>query len=345
MNLRIIIRVFLVFASSFVPVALLAQDPLADNMLLYQRSIGGWPKHINDVKVDYTKSLSESEKVSVLKDKVRNDATIDNQATIKEIRHLLKAYKTTGNKAYLTSAENGIRYLLMMQKDNGGFPQFYPDSSSYRGQITYNDNAMINALNVLWDVAHGTAGFEVVDASLKAPAAAGVEKGIQCILKTQIVVNGKRTGWCAQHDKKTLQPVKARSFELVSISGMESDGIVEFLMKVENPSEEIIQSICCAMQWFISSRIEGYKYVDITDATQPNGRDRVLVPDSSSAVWARFYDIETGKPFFSGRDGQKKWNLMEIENERRTGYAWYGTWPENLLKKTYPKWKTRNGIK
>ncbi|HEY0039677.1 MAG TPA: pectate lyase, partial [Flavisolibacter sp.] len=137
-------------------------DPVAENMLVYQRSIGGWPKHINDVKVDYNKTLSDAEKASVLDDKNRNDATIDNQATIKEIRYLLKAHKTTGKKEYLTSAENGIRYLLQMQKPNGGFPQFYPDSSSYRGQITYNDNAMINALNVLWDVAYGLEGFEIV---------------------------------------------------------------------------------------------------------------------------------------------------------------------------------------
>ncbi|HVF81895.1 MAG TPA: pectate lyase, partial [Flavisolibacter sp.] len=135
--------------------SLYAQDVQADRMLLYQRSVGGWPKHINEVKVDYAKPLSEGEKAGVLDDKFRNDATIDNNATTKEIRYLLKAYKQSSNKEYLKAAENGVRYLLLMQKDNGGFPQFYPDSSNYRGQITYNDNAMINALNILWDVAYG----------------------------------------------------------------------------------------------------------------------------------------------------------------------------------------------
>jgi hypothetical protein len=37
-------------------------------------------------------------------------------------------------------------------------------------------------------------------------------------------------------------------------------------------------------------------------------------------------------------------SLAEIENERRTGYAWYGTWPKNLLSTEYPSWKTKNGI-
>lgn len=322
--------------------SLFSQDAVADNMLLYQRAIGGWPKHINDVKVDYSKVLSGSEKAALAADKARNDATIDNGATTKEIRYLLKAHAASGNKAYLAAAENGIRYLLQMQMDTGGFPQFYPDSSSYRGQITYNDNAMINALNVLWDVAYGKAGFDAVDAALKPLAKQAVDKGIDCILNTQITVNGKRTAWCAQHDKKTLAPVKARAFEPVSLSGSETVAIVQFLMKVENPTPRIKEAVNGAVAWLESVRIPGYRYADVEDKTQPKGFDRVIVKDETSAVWARFYDVETGRPFFTGRDGVKKWNLSEIEVERRTGYAWYGTWPQKLLEKDYPSWKKKN---
>ena len=242
MNVEKLIYCLLLGVSSLFSACVVAQkgttstvDPIAENMLLYQRSIGGWPKHINDVKVDYNKSLLESEKSGVLEDRNRNDATIDNGATTKEVRHLVKAYKNTGNAAYLKSAEEGIRYLLLMQKPNGGFPQFYPDSSSYRGHITYNDNAMINALNILWDVAYGIDGLEVVNKELKAAALKGVQNGIDCILRTQIKVSGKLTGWCAQHDKTTLLPVKARAFEHPSISGMETVGVVAFLMKVNQP--------------------------------------------------------------------------------------------------------------
>lgn len=335
----------IVVVSSLFTTIIFAQDPVADNMLLYQRSIGGWPKHINEVKIDYTKTLSEGEKAGLMDDKFRNDATIDNNATTKEIRYLLKAYKQSSHKEYLKAAENGIRYLLQMQQPSGDFPQFYPDSSSYRAQITYNDNAMINALNILWDVAHKTADFEPVDKSLCEPGKTAVEKGIDCILKTQVKVDGKLTGWCAQHDRRTLLPTKARAFELISLSGMETVGIIQFLMKVENPSDGIKQAINYAVQWLQSAKINGYKYEDIVDKKQPNGKDRVILPDNNSVIWARFYDIETGKPFFSGRDSQKKWSVAEIENERRTGYAWYGTWPASLLQKDYPKWKAKNKIK
>lgn len=321
-----------------------AQDAVADNMLLYQRAVGGWPKHIGEVKIDYNKPLSEGEKAGLVDDKGRNDATIDNNATTKEIRYLIKAYKTAGNKTYLTAVENGIRYLLQMQKGNGGFPQFYPDSSSYRGQITYNDNAMINALNVLWDVAYGQNGLEAVDKSLKTPSLNAVNKGIECILNTQIKVAGKLTAWCAQHDKATLAPVKARAFELVSLSGAETVGIVEFLMKVDKPSARIKEAVTAAVQWLDAVKIKGYKTERIKDPKQPKGGDVVLVKDDASILWARFYDIETNKPFFSGRDGVKKWNLSEIEVERRTGYAWYGVWPQKLLEGEYPQWKAKNGI-
>lgn len=335
---------FLCSVSMMLNLAAFAQDAVADNMLLYQRSVGGWPKHIGEQKIDYKKELSAAEKAGVLDDANRNDATIDNDATTKEIRYLVKAYHKTGNKTYLQAAEKGIRYLLQMQYANGGFPQFFPDTSSYRNEITYNDNAMIKALKVLWDVAHKANDFEVLDASLVQPSEKAVAKGIDCILQTQINVKGKLTAWCAQYNNKTLQPAKARSFELVSISGMESVAIVEFLMNIEHPSPAIKKAITAAVEWLQQSAVAGYKYVDVADATKPKGSDRVLLPEPSSVIWARFYDIDTNKPFFSGRDGVKKWDVADIEYERRTGYMWYGSWAKDLLEKEYPEWKKKNNL-
>ena len=321
-----------------------AQDPVADNMLLYQRNIGGWPKLIGEQKIDYTKELSPAEKAGVIDDSGMNDATIDNNATYREIRYLINAFKATGNQKYLKSVERGIRYLLKMQYPNGGFPQFYPDSSKYRGDITYNDNAMTNALDILWDVSNGAKGLDAVDQSLVAPSKDAVRRGIDCILKTQIRVNGKLTAWCAQYDKRTLQPANARTFELISISGDESVGIINFLMKIPNPSDAIITAINSAVEWFEKSAINGYKYVEIPEPSLPKGKDRVLQPDPGSTLWARFYDIQTNKPFFCGRDGVKKWNVADIEYERRTGYTWYGTWAQDLLARKYPEWKKKNGL-
>ncbi len=322
-------------------VKLFSQDLVADNMLLFQRNYGGWPKHYKEEKVDYKKEYATVEKATIQDESNRNDATIDNDATSKEIRYLIKIYHQTKNNKYLTAAENGIKYLLKMQYKNGGFPQFYPDLSSYRHEITYNDNAMVNAMNVLYDVYKRTNGFDVVDSSFIKSSKISVEKGVACILKTQVKVKGNLTVWCAQHDEKTLKPAKARAYELPSLSGQESVGIIKFLMKQDNQSVQVKTAIEAAIDWFKKSKIVGYKYEDVIDTTLPKGRDRVIIPQVGNVLWARFYDIETNQPFFCGRDGIKRKNVSEIEQERRIGYGWYGSWAKDLLEKDFPNWKAK----
>ena len=317
-------------------------DTVAENMLIYQRTVGGWPKAVGDVKVDYHKHLSEPARMATIEDASRNDATLDNNATYKEINYLVKAFKATSNKAYLLSAERGIRYLLKAQYPNGGWPQYYPDSSLYRSQITYNDDAMINTLNTLYDVAYKINGFDVVSPELRAPASQAVEKGIDCILKTQIRVNGKLTVWAQQYNHKTLQPEMARKFELVGLSGEESVDIIRFLMRLNNPSPAIKAAIANGVEWFKAVKITGFKVEDIKDSAQPTGRDRILIEDPSSVIWARYYEIGTNKPFFSGRNSVKVYDMKLIENERRAGYAWYGSWPQALLTKEYPEWALKH---
>ena len=317
-----------------------AIDSVAENMLLYQRSNGGWPKHFQgDRNVDYRRILTDDEKKELRSGyEAGIDATIDNNATTREIRYLAKAYKHTKDKRYIDAVQKGIGYLLKAQYANGGWPQFYPDFSSYRSQITYNDNAMVNVLNVLYDVAYNMNDMEVVDASYHNKCQEAVQRGVQCILKTQLKQKGILTAWCAQYNAKTLEPEMARKFELASLSGYESVGIVRFLMRQENPSPAIIAAVKAAKEWFEKVKITGYKVVDIKAPGEKSGRDRVIQPEPGAVLWARFYDLDTNEPFFSGRDSQPKKTLAEIENERRVGYAWYGNWPEKLITDEYPAW-------
>lgn len=153
-----------------------------------------------------------------------------------------------------------------------------------------------------------------------------VDKGVGCILNTQVVVNGKLTAWGQQHDSSTLKPAGARVYEVPSLSASESTTIVKFL-KTRTANTKITASIKAAEDWFKAVQITGIKVV------KENG-DVVVVKDSSAKtpIWARLYEIGTNKPIFVGRDGVVKYNLSEIEKERRTGYAWYGSWPANVLK-------------
>lgn len=321
-----------------------AQDLQADNMLLFQRGSGGWSKQYHGKAFSYNVQFSDSLKADIAIEAKHDDANIDNESTKKEIRYLVKAYKQYHNPKYLAAAENGIRFLLKAQYANGGWPQYYPEKELYRAQITFNDNAMINVLNVLQDVALKQNDLEVVDQSLVAPSAQAVKKGIQCILNTQIKVNGKLTAWCQQYDQNTLQPAKARAYELPSISGSETVGIIEFLMSQPNPSKQIKDAINAGVEWLQTVKITGYKIASVATPGAPNGRDRQLVADSSAPpMWARYYEIGTNKPFFCDRDGIKKYSIAEIGYERRNGYAWYGNWAQRLLDKDYPEWVKKWG--
>ncbi|WP_245849709.1 pectate lyase [Hymenobacter crusticola] len=318
-----------------------AKDSTAERMLYYQRLDGGWPKAIGEHKIDYNQPLSAVQKATLTDDGGRNDATIDNNATTHEITYLLHAFTTTSNPAYRKAAEKGISYLLKMQYPNGGFPQFYPDLTGYHHQITYNDDAMIRVLRLLRTITERKGDYASVDQNLRLKAQQAVERGIDCILKTQYVQHGKLTAWCAQYDEKTLQPAKARNFELPSLSGSETVGIVEFLMQIDNPSPEVKRAIDSAVAWLQEVKIPGYTIKTIKDPKQPKGFDRVIEPNASSTIWARFYDLETNKPIYVGRNSEKKNSLAEIEYERRTGYGYAGTWPETLLAKEYPAWRQK----
>lgn len=310
---------------------------IAENVLLAQKDIGGWPK--ND---DFHRVLSEAEKDTFKAKKSTEGATFDNDATTTELRFLAKVHSHFPDLRYRQAFERGLHYVFIAQYDNGGWPQFFPfikKGMVYSSHITYNDNAMANILQFLRGVfaVDGPYSSLQIDEDLQIKAREAFDRGIDCILKTQIIVDGQPTVWCAQHDQETLAPVKARSYELASFSGSESVNIVQLLMEIENPSKEIIASVNGAIQWFDEHRVKGVKLKYITN--EDGEEDRIIVEDEKApSLWARFYDLETGKPFFSDRDGIKKNSLAEIGHERRNGYGWYTRKPSKALKQ-YFFWK------
>ena len=176
-------------------IAVLLQDDLriAENVLLYQRDTGGWPKNY-----DRDQELTEAERLQVLKDKSKRDAMIDNGATHTEIRLLAGAFQQTGDTRFEEAALRGIRYLLDGQYDNGGWPQQFPEPKGYARYITFNDHAMIGVMTLLRDVEAGKEAFAFAPQELRRQCGQAVERGIECILKCQLSsIDGKPTVWCA----------------------------------------------------------------------------------------------------------------------------------------------------
>jgi PelA/Pel-15E family pectate lyase len=306
---------------------------IAANILTYQSDLGGWPKNIDTTAAPYKGDRKDLK------------PTFDNDATTDELRYLARMFSATKDETYRKAVEKGVDYILVAQYPTGGWPQFHPPPTSYHRHITFNDNAMVRVMEFLRESCSQDQ-FGFLGADRHKAARKAFDRGVECILKCQIKVDGKLTAWCAQHDEKDYSPRVGRSYELISISGAESVGVVRLLMSLENPCADVVQAVDGAVAWFESVKIKGIRVKVEKDSKGPKGTNRVVVKDEKAPpMWARFYEIGTNKPLFSDRDGVAKYDLAEIGYERRNGYAWLGYWPQKLLAEEYPAWKKQRADK
>lgn len=289
-----------------------------ENILSWQDEHGGWPKNVSTASKPYTGDRKDLQ------------GTFDNAATTGELRVLGRAYRVTGQERYKEAFLKGLDLILKAQYPTGGWPQYYPPSKSYHRYITFNDNAMVRVLYLLRDVAHSP-DFEFVDADRRSAAQGAFDRGIECIVNCQVRVHGKLTVWCAQHDEVNYQPRQARSYELVSLSGGESSEILHLLMRLEDPSDQVIRAIQAGARWYEASKVEGLRIKWV------QGRRTAVEDPQAPPLWARFYEIESNRPMFCDRDGVPKYDYNEIDPERTEGYAWYGNWGKEVLAE-YEKW-------
>jgi pectinesterase len=310
---------------------------VAENILFYQNSNGGWPKNIDMTYrfgVDLTGAAKDSKSM------------IDNGATTTQIRYLAYMLGSWPTCQRLADSFNaGLKYLFDAQyPSNGGWPQVWPiEPADYSRRITYNDNAMVHVLQIMRDIVYRNPLFSFVSTEISAKATAALNKGVDCVLRTQIVANGEKTGWCAQHDEVTLLPAAARAYELASQSGKEGAQVLAFLMtldlsRTDVPRQDVIDAVEAAVRFYDSVTIVGYRYVQ--GASDAGASDSWIEADSSAGpLWARFYNVEAPfTPFFCDRNGIKVFSLAEVGVERRGGYTWYVTDPITILGTNYPAW-------
>jgi PelA/Pel-15E family pectate lyase len=315
---------------------------IADNILLYQKANGGWAKNY-----DMRAILTDGQKEILRKSRnATSTTTIDNGATHSQVEFLARAYTTTRDTRYREACLKGIDYILSAQYPNGGWPQFFPDTSGYRKYITFNDGAMIGVMKVLHGIVRKTPSYAFVDPDRNAQARMALEQGIICILRCQIREKGVASVWCQQHDNNDFRPQKARAFELASLCNQESAEIVLFLMSLEQPGKEVVAAIEDAVRWFQQAAVRGLR-VETVRASHADYQyhstdmDRVAVQDSTAPpIWPRFNELGTHRPLFCNRDTKPVYSLAEVQRERRTGYAWYTYAPASVLEK-YAGWRRR----
>lgn len=319
---------------------------IADNVLYYQAEIGGWYKNDGSIHKSgnaATEVLSplERRKHKESLEQRKYPCTLDNGATHSEMRYLAKVYAATGRAQDKEGFLKGVRYLLKAQYASGGWAQFYPLRPGYSSRITYNDDAMIGALSMLDDVT-SRPPYQLADETLLLLVRKAVERGRECVLKCQIVVDGKKTAWCQQHDQSTLKPARGRVSELPSISGAESVAVVRYLMSIDHPSPDMIEAVEGAVRWFEEAKITGVRVVMVEDGSLPGGRDKRVIKDPKApAIWARYHEIGTNKAMFI-EEGVVKYSLAELSLKHRVGHRWIGgKWPARLLEVEYPAWRRK----
>ena len=318
-------------------------EAIADNILLYQRNNAGWPKNYDMFAI-----LNNAQKDSLINTKNILNTTFDNGTTYTHVACLADVYTATHLEKYKDAALKGLNFILSAQYKNGGWPQYFPLENNYSRHITYNDGVFEGIMHVLKDVADKQPQYAFIDQKRYENIKAVYEKGISCILKTQIVDNGKPTAWCQQHDEVTLQPAWARAFEPPSICNGESAGIVLFLMSIDHPTKAIIEAVKNAKVWFEASEIKNIRVKtvsapEIVTKFRVSKSDRVVVDDPAAPpIWTRYYELKTDKPLFCNRDSKVVYSLAEVDRERRDGYGWYTYAPQKVLDR-YEDWAKKWG--
>ena len=305
---------------------------IADNLLAYQNTDGGWMKNIDWL------GILDTDSVKAALSERNAQSTLDNSNTFPQIEYLAEVYAITGETKYRDGALHGIIYLLDTQKDNGGWRGWDVDA------ITFNDEVSTGCLRLFQRILQGDKKYQWLDKKTLKRIRTAYDRGIDMVLKTQYVQNGVKTVWGQQHDNVTLQPCKARSFELPGLTARESCPVIELLMGIKDPSPEVVNAVDCAVAWLENNAIHGIRIERITlpEDKQYNHEypyDNVVVNDSTAPrIWARFYELSDNTPFFCQRWGKKVSTLADVDGERRTGYDWYGYWPETVIKH-YKEWK------
>ncbi|MCR8630104.1 pectate lyase [Paenibacillus radicis (ex Xue et al. 2023)] len=347
---------------------------IAANIIALQNDDGGFMKLSGDI------DMAQSKLVGKIGTKGKSSIeTIAGEqvSTVTELRYLAKMITAFPGQAsqYTPAFYKGIQYLLDAQMDNGGW-SIQKNGIGYNSTIAYADNAMISVLTLFNDVARlNDQQFVFVrnnNQSLVSLMDKALQKGIDCIVKTQIQVNGTLTGWSSHHHPVNLSPVIGKTYERPGINATETTRIAQFLMNVRNPSNEVKAAAEAAVNWLTSVKINDKIMITVSDITMNNGIERYLVDQPGHVTWARNYKVSGSSfvPFFSdrqitrgdiplmnfnpndpreviGQPGASSYysnytvaaKIMFYDT--RTAYEWYVETPKRLIETDYVTWKNR----
>jgi PelA/Pel-15E family pectate lyase len=316
---------------------------IADNLLRYQRKDGGWKENQDPLRI-----VDATEKVRLATESGTTGGSFDNRNIYTQVEYLAAAYARTGDTRYRDASVRGLEFILAHQDPRcGGWPHTVPGTERYHPYITLADEVTPGVLATLRLAQDPRSVFAFLDDATRTRVSQAVARGDACLLQLQVRQGNALTGWAGQYDNLTLQPAQGRKFELPAIVVQETVTALRYLMRIPQPSPEVVAAIEGGVSWLRQVQLQGLR-LETFDAPaekfahHSSTTDRRLVEDlQAPPLWARFYDLKDNSVVLATREGVRVAKYSDIPRERRTGYEWYGTWPQKFLDKDYPKWRKR----
>ena len=254
---------------------------------------------------------------------MKDVSSVYNGATTAELKYL--ARYITANKPedskYQDAFVKGIKYLLTTQRDNGGWSMNPGSGSGFNANIEVGNKAMTEVLTLLSDIAIlNNQDYVFARKAMNVDEIkSAVEKGNDFIVKSQISNNNKKSGWATQYDKSG-NVTMGHTYERESVSSYTTKDVIDYLMTIHNPSQDIKDAVESAYSWLKDVKIADKEQKVVKDTSMNNGFDVYLVDGSGTWASNYVYDKATDsyRPLYSDVDptraDQKYVNVYELYN-------------------------------
>lgn len=254
---------------------------------------------------------------------MKDVSSVYNGATTAELKYLAKyitANKPEDSK-YQDAFVKGIKYLLTTQHDNGGWSMNPGSGSGFNANIEVGNKAMTEVLTLLSDIAIlNNQDYVFARKAMNVDEIkSAVEKGNDFIVKSQISNNNKKSGWATQYDKSG-NVTMGHTYERESVSSYTTKDVIDYLMTIHNPSQDIKDAVESAYSWLKDVKIADKEQKVVKDTSMNNGFDVYLVDGSGTWASNYVYDKATDsyRPLYSDVDptraDQKYVNVYELYN-------------------------------
>lgn len=270
---------------------------ITDVILSTQNSYGGW---------GYWGMMkpNSSKRRGMATESIKMLTSFDEGITPMVIDYLIDLHKTTGNKDYRKAIDRGISVILKSQNSDGGWPQYYPASEIEYGQYSSLNDATSNmCFRTLLKYREEEGPMEVDSA---------IVRYNEFLLSRQ----SRFGAWAQQYDHSG-KPASARGNEPAALCSFCTGQALEDLIGMHTLS--------------ITKQLRKRNKLAMESAEVWLSRSKL-----SNSQWARYYDLDSNKPFFVDYQGQRYNNLSAAQSNHQAfrGYAYMGYFDiPNLLAK------------